>query len=86
MTFKQLFFVANKNSTSLFQMIEDTFTQNSSSEFMAMFHNQPTKDICTQTESKKLIYKKVGNSNKMVNKSSQYTLSGIPLVEEEVLK
>ena len=55
-------------------MIEDTLTQNSSSEFMAMFHNQPTKDICTQTESKKLIEKKVGNSNQMVNKSSQYTL------------
>lgn len=86
MTFKQLYFVANKNSTSLFQMSEDTFAQNSSSEFIAMFHNQPTKDICTQTESKKLINKKVGNSNKMVNKSSQYTLSGIPLVEEEVLK
>ena len=33
-------------------MIEDTLTQNSSSEFMVMFDNEPTKETCTQTESK----------------------------------
>ena len=53
MTFKlHTLFVANKNSISLFQMIEDTLTQNSSSEFMVMFDNEPTKETCTQTESK----------------------------------
>ena len=67
-------------------MIEDTLTQNSSSEFMVMFDNEPTKETCTQTESKKLIDKKVGNSNKMVNKSTQYTLTDIPLAEEAVLQ
>ena len=87
MTFKLLtLFAADKNSTSLFQMIEDTLTQNSSSEFMVMFDNEPTKEIGTQTESKKLIDKKVGNSNKMVNKSTRYTLTDITLAEEAVLQ
>lgn len=51
MTFKQLtLFGANKNSISVFQMIEeDTLTQNGSSEFMVMFDNEPTKEINTQT-------------------------------------
>ena len=39
---------------------EDTLTQNRSSEFMVMFDNEPTKEISTQTESKKLIEKKLG--------------------------
>ena len=34
---------------------------------------------------KKLTDKKVGNSNKMVNKSIQYTLADIPVAEEAVL-
>ena len=65
---------------------EDTLTQNRSSEFMVMFDNEPTKEISTQTESKKLIEKKVANSIEMVNKSTQYTLTDIPLVEEAVLQ
>ena len=71
---------------SLFQMIEDTLIQNSSSEFMVMFDNERTKEIGTQTESKKLIDKTVGNSKKMLNKSTQYTLTNIPFAEEVVLQ
>ena len=48
MTFKLFtLFVANKNSISLFRMIEDTLTQNGSSEFMVMFDNKPTKETGT---------------------------------------
>ena len=67
-------------------MIEDVLTQNSFSEFMVIFDNEPTKEIDTLTESKILIDKKVGNSNKMVNKSTQYTLTDIPLAKEPVLQ
>ena len=67
-------------------MIQDTLTQNSFSDFMVMFNNEPTIETGTQTESKTLIAKKVGNSNKMVNKSTQYTLTDIPLAKEAVLQ
>ena len=53
---------------------------------MVMFDNERTKEIGTQTESKILIDKKVGNSHKMVNKSTQYTLADISLAEEAVLQ
>ena len=41
--FQTTLFAANKNSISLFQMIEDILTQNSFSEFMVIFDNEPTK-------------------------------------------
>ena len=53
---------------------------------MVMFDNAPTKKTGTQTESKKLIDKKVWNSNEMVDKSTQYTLTDIPLAKESVLQ